>query len=146
MMTAPTPPNSRGRLSHRGVDPVHGRCRPGEDQLEEEHHHGREQQGSGQRVEHHAIDGIGDAMCPGAVGHDARQDRLGPGRALLDVLRRRQVGAAPVLGSGQQPSQLAEAQALVAHHAAHGDAEGALEMREVEYPSACPQLVGHRQH
>ncbi len=57
-----------GRGRDGAVDRVHGGRRPGEDQLEEGHHDDREEQRAPERVQHEAVDRLGEAVVARGAG------------------------------------------------------------------------------
>jgi hypothetical protein len=88
----------RGGREDARVDRVHRRRRPREDQLEERDHDGGEQQRSGDRVQHDAVDRVGQAVGAGPHARDVREHRIGPVRPLERIARRQEHRPAPVLG------------------------------------------------
>ena len=125
---------------------VHRGPGPGEDRLEEDDEEGEEDERAHDRVQQEAIEASRERVfvrsCTGRLAEDA----VGPGEAVRDAARERNLVARPLLWPRQQFTEITDTDAACADDADDGDAERVLQLEDVDVAAPGLELVDHRQH
>ena len=137
-------------LAHQGGEPVeesfHGvlqRCGPGEQGLEEQEHHGEEDDRAPHRVQQHLVDALGARVRVGVLVTSGVEHGVHPPGQFGGPARGVEWWTIPVVPGRQQVAQLADADASVGDDGNHRHTESLAEGRHVEGSLTAAQLVGH---